>query len=84
MDPDGKSYRLQVGDMLDEARGATLKKVRRSTLVLTRPVTGGDGQRGEALIVVRFDSSGKTTVREYWTVPAVPAPALPKGKRPQL
>lgn len=69
VDPDGESRTLHKGDLLPEAGGATLEEIGRSTLVLKRVVSGADGQRGEALIVVRFDRSGKTKVREYRTVP---------------
>lgn len=62
---------LRVGDYLEEVDGARVKKITRTTLVLTRVVRGGDGQEGESLIVVRFDRSGKTKVREYRTVPDV-------------
>lgn len=81
VDPDGKSFRIREGEALDEAGGATLKRVRRSTLVWTRPVTGGDGQTGEALIVVRFGPSGKTEVREFWSVPDAPRPRAPGRRR---
>ena len=67
----GETRTLRVGDTVEEVDGAKVKKIGRTTLVLTRVVRGGDGQEGEALIVVRFDRSGKTKVREYRTVPDV-------------
>ncbi len=70
-DPEGDLRTLREGDYLEEVDGARVKKISRTTLVLTRVVRGGDGQEGEALIVVRFDRSGKTKVREYRTVPDV-------------
>lgn len=69
VDPEGESRTLHEGDLLPEAGGAAIQEVGRSTLVLKRIVSGADGQKGEALIVVRFDRSGKTRVREYRTVP---------------
>ena len=71
MDLEGDLRTLREGDYLEEVDGARVKKIGRTTLVLTRVVRGGDGQEGEALIVVRFDRSGKTKVREYRTVPDV-------------
>ena len=71
MDLEGDLRTLREGDYLEEVDGARVKKISRTTLVLTRVVRGGDGQEGEALIVVRFDRSGKTKVREYRTVPDV-------------
>ena len=70
-DLEGETRTLRVGDSVEEVDGAKVKKIGRTTLVLTRVVRGGDGQEGEALIVVRFDRSGKTKVREYRTVPDV-------------
>ncbi len=70
-DLEGDLRTLREGDYLEEVDGARVKKISRTTLVLTRVVRGGDGQEGEALIVVRFDRSGKTKVREYRTVPDV-------------
>ena len=70
-DLEGDLRTLHEGDYLEEVDGARVKKISRTTLVLTRVVRGGDGQEGEALIVVRFDRSGKTKVREYRTVPDV-------------
>lgn len=69
--PESDLRTLRVGDYLEEVDGARVKKITRTTLVLTRVVRGGDGQEGESLIVVRFDRSGKTKVREYRTVPDV-------------
>jgi hypothetical protein len=77
VDPDGESRTLHEGDLLPEAGGATIHEIGRSTLVLKRVVSGADGQKGEALIVVRFDRSGKTRVREYRTVPDVSLKATP-------
>lgn len=70
-DSESERHTLRVGDYLEEVDGARVKKITRTTLVLTRVVRGGDGQEGESLIVVRFDRSGKTKVREYRTVPDV-------------
>lgn len=67
--PDGARRTLVEGDSLEEEGGAKLKDVTSATLVFTRRVTGGDGAAGESLIVVRFDASGKTRVREYRSVP---------------
>lgn len=77
VDPEGESRTLREGDLLPEAGGAAIQEVGRSTLVLRRIVSGADGQKGEALIVVRFDRSGKTRVREYRTVPDVSPRATP-------
>ena len=71
MDLESDLRTLREGDYLEEVDGARVKKITRTTLVLTRVVRGGDGQEGESLIVVRFDRSGKTKVREYRTVPDV-------------
>ena len=70
-DAEGELHTLREGDAIDEVGGARVEEIGRTTLVLTRLVRGGDGQEGEALIVVRFESSGKTKVREYRTVPDV-------------
>ncbi len=78
-DLEGDLRTLREGDYLEEVDGARVKKISRTTLVLTRVVRGGDGQEGEALIVVRFDRSGKTKVREYRTVPDV---SLKKPRSP--
>jgi len=67
--PDGARRTLAEGDPLEEEGGARLKAVTSATLVFTSRVTGGDGAAGESLIVVRFDASGKTRVREYRSVP---------------
>jgi hypothetical protein len=66
---------------LPEAGGAAIEEVGRSILVLKRILSGADGQKGEALIVVRFDRSGKTRVREYRTVPDVSRKAAPPKER---
>jgi hypothetical protein len=76
LSPEGTTRTLRKGDRLDE-EDAVLKDVTRSTLVFTRSVTGADGTPGESLVVVRFDGSGKTKVREYATVAADPAPKPP-------
>ena len=81
VDPEGVSRTLHEGDLLPEAGGAAIHEVGRSTLVLRRVVSGADGQTGEALIVVRFDRSGKTRVREYRTVPGVSLKATPNKER---
>jgi hypothetical protein len=73
---DGARRMLREGDLLDE-EGATLKDVTSATLVFTRPVTGA-GESGSALIVVRFDASGKTKVREYRTLGDVAPPRPPR------
>jgi hypothetical protein len=67
--PEGEVRTLREGEVLEEAGGALVEDVGRATLVLRRAASGADGERGEALIVVRFDRSGKTRVREYRTVP---------------
>jgi hypothetical protein len=71
VDREGKRYLLREGDVLEEAGGARVKDVGRSTLVLTRAVEGADGSPGECLVVVRFDASGKTRIREYHARPDV-------------
>jgi hypothetical protein len=76
-DREGEIRTVHEGDVLEEVESARVEKVSRTTLVLTRVVRGGDGQEGEALIVVRFDSAGKTKVREYRTVPDV-SPRTPR------
>jgi len=76
--PDGTELLLREGDTLAEEGGAKLKDVASGVLTFTRQVTGGDGERGESLIVVRFDASGKTRVREYRTVGDVPTPRAPR------
>jgi hypothetical protein len=81
VDPEGESRTLHEGDLLPEAGGAAIQEVGRSTLVLKRILSGADGQKGEALIVVRFDRSGKTRVREYRTVPDVSRKAAPPKER---
>ena len=58
-DPEGNIRTLRKGDVVDEVDGARVQSVSETTLVLTRVVTGGDGQEGESLVVVRIDSSGK-------------------------
>lgn len=68
---EGDERTVREGDRLEEADGARVKEVARTTLVLTRVVRGGDGREGEALIIVRFDATGKSKVREYRTVPDV-------------
>jgi hypothetical protein len=76
--PDGNEILLREGDLLAEEGGAKLKDVTSSVLVFTRKVSGGDGEKGESIIVVRFNSSGKTRVREYRTVGDVPTPRAPR------
>ena len=71
LDPDGKPRLLREGDVLEEAGGARIKDVGRSTLVLSRAAEGIDGSSGESLVVVRFDETGKTRVREYREIPDV-------------
>lgn len=79
--PDGRRLVLQKGDTL-EVEDARLKSVTTATLTFTRRVVGGGGEPGEALIVVRFDGSGKTQVREYRTVGDV-SPEAPPSKEPK-
>ena len=81
VDLDGKSRTLEEGDVLEEAGGARIKDVGRKTIVLTRMVAGAGGEAGESLIVVRFDGSGKTRVREYRTVPDVSLSQAPPKLR---
>lgn len=80
VDPDGKSRTFEEGDVLEEAGGARIKDVGRTTIVLTRVVAGSEGESGESLIVVRFGASGKTRVREYRTVPDVSLSPAPRPK----
>jgi hypothetical protein len=75
---DGARRTLREGDALEE-EGATLKDVTSTTLVFTRLVTGAGGESGSALIVVRFDASGKTKVREYRTLGDVAPPRPPRS-----
>ncbi|MGH9319406.1 MAG: hypothetical protein ACRD21_16170 [Vicinamibacteria bacterium] len=77
-EPGGERRTLLEGDALGEEGGAKLKQVTASTLVFTQRVSGADGEAGEALIVVRFDASGKTRVREYQTVGDVSQPKPPQ------
>ena len=77
VDSEGESRTLHEGDLLPEGGGARVQEVSRATLVLKRVVSGPDGQKGEALVVVRFDRSGKTRVREYRTVPDVSPKTTP-------
>lgn len=76
--PDGTEIVLREGDLLAEEGGAKLKDVTSAVLVFSREVTGGDGARGESVIVVRFNAAGKTRVREFRTVGDVPAPRAPR------
>jgi hypothetical protein len=69
--PEGQVRTVREGEVLEEAGGAVVEDVGRATLVLKRAAAGADGERGESLIVIRFDRSGKTQVREYRTVPDV-------------
>lgn len=71
LDPEGNRLLLREGDILEEAGGARIKEVGRSTLVLTRVSEGVDDPSSESLVVVRFDASGKTRVREYRKRPDV-------------
>lgn len=77
-DREGVEHTVREGDVLEDIEGARVKKIGRTTLVLTRVVRGGDGQKGESLIVVRYDASGKTKVREYRTVPDVSLKSPPR------
>ncbi len=76
LDPDGKSRTWQEGDRIAE-ENATVKKITRSTVVLTRIVEGSRGEKGESLIVLRFDATGKVKVREYSSVSDAPQPVAP-------
>jgi hypothetical protein len=69
---------LHEGDVLEEENGAKLSEVTSSTLVFTLPVKGGDGEEGQARIVVRYDASGRTKVREYRSVGDVAQPRSPR------
>lgn len=80
--PEGTARTVKEGDRFEGVEGARVKKIERTTLVLTRVVSGGDGEKGESLIVVRFDRSGKTKVREYRTVPDVSLKAPPRPDDP--
>ncbi len=80
--PGGTSRTLEKGDLVEGVEGARVKEIHRRTLVLERVVRGGDGQEGEALIVVRFDRLGKTKVREYRKVPDVSLKAPPRPDDP--
>ena len=75
---DGTERLLREGDVLAEEGGAKLKDVTSAVLVFRREVTGGDGERGESIIVVRFNAAGKTRVREFRTVGDVPTPKAPR------
>jgi hypothetical protein len=75
---DGVLRSLHEGDILEEENGAKLTEVTSSTLVFTVPVKGGDGEDGEARIVVRYDGSGRTKVREYRSVGDVAQPRPPR------
>jgi hypothetical protein len=76
--PGGELRSLREGDVLEEEGGAKLTDVTASTLVFTRRVKGGDGEEGEARIVVRYDAAGKTKVREFRSVSDVPQPRSPR------
>ncbi len=76
LDPEGKSRIWKEGDRIDE-EAAVLKEVRQSTLILTRTMEGANGEKGESLVVVRFDPSGKVRVREYASVSDAPQPVAP-------
>ena len=76
--PDGTDLLLREGDALAEEGGAKLKDVAASVRVFRREVTGADGERGESLIVLRFDAWEKTRVREYRTVGDVRNPRAPR------
>jgi len=76
--PDGTDLLLREGDALAEEGGAKLKDVAASVRVFRREVTGADGERGESLIVLRFDAWEKTRVREYRTVSDVRNPRAPR------
>jgi hypothetical protein len=74
---EGARRTLREGDLLEE-EGATLSDVTSATLVFSRPVPRPGGESGSALIVVRFDGSGKTKVREYRTLSDVSSPRPPR------
>ena len=82
VDPQGRSRIVHEGDSLPEAGGATVHEIGRSTLVLKRTVTGADGEKGEALVVVRFDGSGWASMACGRPVPfGRRRPGRPPGKR---
>ena len=76
--PDGNEILLREGDRLDEEGGAKLKDVASAVLIFAREASGADGVTGESIIVVRFNATGKTRVREYRAVGDVPTPKAPR------
>jgi hypothetical protein len=76
VDPEGQSRTWKKGDRITE-ENAVLDKVTRSLLVFTRNVEGPNGVRGDSLVVVRFDASGETKVREYSSFSDSPLPKAP-------
>jgi hypothetical protein len=76
LDPEGKLLTWSRGTRIEE-EGAVVRQVTRSHLVLSRTVTGPQGEKGESLVVVRWDGSGKVKLREYSTVSDAPLPAAP-------
>lgn len=75
LDPDGKLRTWTKGTLIEE-EGAVVKQVTRSHLVLSRTVTGPQG-KGESLVVVRWDGSGKVKLREYSSLSDFPLPVSP-------
>jgi len=76
LDPEGKLRTWTKGTLIEE-EGALVKQVTRAHLVLSRAVTGPRGEKGESLIVLRWDASGKVKLREYSTVSDAPLPVAP-------
>lgn len=76
--PDGETRTLSEGDVLDEEGGARLEEVSDATLVFRRVVNGAEGGSGEAVIVVHYDETGKTRVREFRSVPDTVPKASPR------
>lgn len=78
-EPDGGTRELSEGDVLDEEGGARLDEVAEGTLVFRRVVNGAEGGSGDAVIVVRYDATGKTRVREFKSVPDTLPEAPPRS-----
>ena len=77
VDGQGRLRSFKKGDRIEE-EGAILKEATRASLVLTRPVTGSNGERGQSLIVVKIGVSGRVKVREYLPFSDAPVPAPPR------
>jgi hypothetical protein len=76
VDPGGTSRTWKKGDRIIE-ENAVLNKVTRSLLVFTRNVEGTHREGGNIIVVVRFDLSGRTKVREYSSQPDSPLSTAP-------